>query len=57
MEATKLTIQRRIHAMNNIAQKTTDVQKAGTISRFMRRRRTGGLLSVKVDREKLCLLL
>ena len=44
MEATKLTIQRRIHAMNTIAQNSTDVQMAGTISGFMKRYRIGKLL-------------
>ena len=37
MEATKHTNQRRIHAMNTIAQNVSDVQVAGTISRFMKR--------------------
>lgn len=41
MGVTKLTIQRRIQATNTIAQKASNVQTAGTISRFMKRRGTG----------------
>lgn len=44
MEVTKLTIRRRIHVMNNIAQNAGDVQMAGTDSGFMKRYSTGGAL-------------